>query len=199
VVEALTANYAFTVRRFDHPLFPNAGWGLGLSLGAGTTVGATSNPYSRVLARGLGYLPLSDTSGRIAVRAQAGAIVAEPSTELPSTQLFFLGGDNTVRGYGYQDLGVPLPDGQITGGRYMAVGSVEWQRPIHIDGRPSDWESTLFLDVGSVANNSTELRPRYGVGAGARWKSPVGPLQIDLAYGVDVQRFRLHMNVGFSF
>ncbi len=199
VVEALTANYAFTVRRFDHPLFPNAGWGLGLALGAGTTVGTTRNPYSRILARGLGYLPLSNNSGRIALRAQAGAIVAEPSAELPSTQLFFLGGDNTVRGYGYQDLGVPLPDGQITGGRYMAVGSVEWQRPIRIAGRPSDWESTLFLDVGSVANNSTELRPRYGVGAGARWKSPVGPLQIDVAYGVDVQRFRLHMNVGFSF
>ena len=199
VVEALTANYAFTVRRFDHPLFPNAGWGLGLALGAGTTVGTTRNPYSRILARGLGYLPLSNNSGRIALRAQAGAIVAEPSAELPSTQLFFLGGDNTVRGYGYQDLGVPLPDGQITGGRYMAVGSVEWQRPIRIAGRPSDWESTLFLDVGSVANNSTELRPRYGLGAGARWKSPVGPLQIDVAYGVDVQRFRLHMNVGFSF
>jgi translocation and assembly module TamA len=199
VVEALTANYAFTVRRFDHPLFPNAGWGLGLAVGAGTTVGTTSNPYSRLLARGLGYLPLTNAGGRIAVRAQAGAIVAEPSAELPSTQLFFLGGDNTVRGYGYQDLGVPLPDGQITGGRYMAVGSVEWQRPIRIGGRPSDWESTLFLDVGSVANNSTELRPRYGLGAGARWKSPVGPLQIDVAYGVDVQRFRLHMNVGFSF
>lgn len=199
VVEALTANYAFTVRRFDHPLFPNAGWGLGLALGAGTTVGTQTSPYSRLLARGLGYLPLSSSSGRVAVRAQAGAVLAEPSAELPSTQLFFLGGDNSVRGYGYQDLGVPLPDGQVTGGRYMAVGSVEWQRPIRIGGRPSDWESTLFLDVGSVANNSTELRPRYGVGAGARWKSPVGPLQIDVAYGVDVQRFRLHMNVGFSF
>lgn len=199
VVESVSANYAFTVRRFDHPLFPNSGWGLGMDLGAGSTVGTQSSPYSRVLARGLYYQPLSDSGGRIAVRAQAGAVVAEPSAELPSTQLFFLGGDSSVRGYGYKDLGVPLPDGQVTGGRYMAVGSVEWQRPIRVAGRPSDWESTLFLDVGSVANNSTELRPRYGVGAGARWKSPVGPLQIDVAYGVDVQRFRLHMNVGFSF
>jgi len=32
-----------------------------------------------------------------------------------------------------------------------------------------------------------------------RWKSPIGPLQIDLAYGVAVKRLRLHMNVGFSF
>lgn len=208
VVEALSANYAFTVRRFDHPLFPNNGWGLGLAVGAGTTVGAQSNPYSRLLARWLSYIPLGDSSGvagtssssgRIALRAQAGAIVAEPSAELPSTQLFFIGGDNSVRGYGYRDLGVPLPDGQITGGRTMALGSVEWQRPIRIAGRPSDWESTLFIDAGAVANNASELRPRVGVGVGARWKSPVGPLQIDVAYGIDVQRLRLHMNVGFNF
>ena len=208
VVEALSANYAFTVRRFDHPLFPNNGWGLGLAVGAGTTVGAQSNPYSRLLARWLSYIPLGDSSGvagtssssgRIALRAQAGAIVAEPSAELPSTQLFFIGGDNSVRGYGYRDLGVPLPDGQITGGRTMALGSVEWQRPIRMAGRPSDWESTLFIDAGAVANNASELRPRVGVGVGARWKSPVGPLQIDVAYGIDVQRLRLHMNVGFNF
>lgn len=208
VVEALSANYAFTLRRFDHPLFPNQGWGLGVSVGAGTTVGTKNNPYGRVLARWLSYLPLGDSSGvagtasasgRIALRAQAGAIVAEPSAELPSTQLFFIGGDNSVRGYGYQDLGVPLPDGKITGGRTMALGSIEWQRPIRVAGRVSDWESTVFIDAGAVANNSTELRPRVGLGVGARWKSPVGPLQIDVAYGVDVQRLRLHMNVGFNF
>ena len=208
VVQSLSANYGFTVRRFDHPLFPNNGWGLGVTLGAGTTVGAQRNPYGRVQARWLSYLPLGDSSGvagissssgRIALRAQAGAVVAEPSAELPSTQLFFIGGDSSVRGYGYRDLGVPLPDGQVTGGRTMAVGSVEWQRPIRIGGSVSDWESTVFLDAGAVANNSSELRPRIGLGVGARWKSPVGPLQIDVAYGVDVQRLRLHMNVGFNF
>lgn len=208
VVESLSANYAFTVRHFDHPLFPNRGWGLGVALGAGTTVGTQNRPYGRVLTRWLSYLPVGDSAagsggapanGRIALRAQAGVVVAEESAELPSTQLFFIGGDNSVRGYGYRDLGVPLPDGQVTGGRTMALGSVEWQRPIRIDGRVSDWESTLFIDAGAVANNASELRPHVGVGAGARWKSPVGPLQIDVAYGLDVQRFRLHMNVGFTF
>lgn len=208
VVQALSANYAFTVRRFDHPLFPNNGWGLGVALGAGSTVGAQRNPYGRVLARWLSYLPLGDTSGvagtasssgRIALRAQLGALVAEPSAELPSTQLFFIGGDNSVRGYGFRDLGVPLPDGRVTGGRAVALGSVEWQRPIRLGGSASDWESTVFLDAGAVANNASELRPRFGLGVGARWKSPVGPLQIDVAYGVDVKRLRLHMNVGFNF
>ncbi len=208
VVEAASANYGFTVRHFDHPLFPNSGWGFGAALGAGTTLGPKPNPYTRVLGRGLMYVPLgtpsnalggSSPSGRLALRAQVGALVANVNASLPSTQLFFLGGDNSVRGYGYTDLGVQLPDGQITGGRYMGLGSIEWQRPIRINGRPSDWESTVFADVGSVANNASELRPKVGVGIGARWKSPVGPLQIDIAYGVDVQRLRLHLNVGFNF
>ncbi|OYU43217.1 MAG: outer membrane protein assembly factor, partial [Burkholderiales bacterium PBB4] len=103
-VQALTANYAFTLRRFDHPLFPNQGWGVGVALGAGTTVGSTRNdPYGRVVARWQSYWPLgnSDSSagaGRIVLRAQAGAVVAEPNANLPSTQIFFIGGDNSVRG-----------------------------------------------------------------------------------------------------
>jgi translocation and assembly module TamA len=113
--------------------------------------------------------------------------------------LFLAGGDNSVRGYGLNDIGVTLADGSITAGRYLATGSVEWQRPIRINGKLSDWESTVFMDAGAVANRPAELTPKVGVGIGARWKSPVGPLQIDLAYGVDVQRFRLHMNLGFTF
>ncbi len=207
-VEAISATYAFTVRRFDHPLFPNQGWGFGLALGGGTTVGAQTNPYSRIYGRGLRVFPLgggdrqpgtTSASGRIAARAELGAVVANAGVALPSTQLFFIGGDNSVRGYGYRDLGVALPDGSITGGRYMALGSLEWQRPFRTGGRATDWESTVFVDAGAVANNASELRPRLGLGIGARWKSPVGPLQIDLAYGVDVQRLRLHVNVGFNF
>jgi translocation and assembly module TamA len=205
VVEAMSLNYAFTTRHFDHALFPDEGWGLGMSMAVGTTVGAQSDAYGRLLTRWQSYVPLrgsdskSSHQGRLALRAQAGAIVAAPTAELPSTQLFFIGGDSSVRGYGYQDLGVPLPDGKISGGRFMALGSMEWQRPIRIDGRASDWESSFFIDAGAVANNSSELRPKVGVGAGARWKSPVGPLQIDLAYGIEVQRLRLHVNVGFHF
>ena len=202
-VQALSANYAFTLRRFDHPLFPNSGWGFGLALGAGTTVGSRNDPYGRMVARWLSYKPLGGagvaSSGRLALRAQAGAVVAEPDASLPSTQIFFIGGDNSVRGYAYRELGVTLPDGQTTGGRTMALGSLEWQRPIRINGRTSDWESTVFIDAGAVANSAAELRPKVGIGVGARWKSPVGPLQIDVAYGVDVQRLRLHLNVGFNF
>jgi translocation and assembly module TamA len=171
------------------------------------TLGTHRQPFARVVARWLGYWPIAsgapspDTTslGRIAARAQAGAVVARSSATLPSTQRFLTGGDNTVRGYAYRDIGVRLADGSVAPGRYLAVGSLEWQRPVANHGRFTDWETTLFIDAGAVADQAAALRAKVGVGMGARWKSPVGPLQMDLAYGVAVKRLRLHLNVGFSF
>jgi len=37
-----------------------------------------------------------------------------------------------------------------------------------------------------------------GYGVGVRWRSPVGPLRLDLAYGNEVQRWRMHFSVGIS-
>lgn len=205
IAQSISANYAFAVRYYDSLPFPSAGWGWGAEVGGGTTLGTEPQAYTRLLTRWQGFGGLGRggstqaSAGRLAMRASAGAIIAEDSISLPSTQLFLAGGDNSVRGYGLNDIGVTLADGSITAGRYLATGSVEWQRPIRINGKLSDWESTVFVDAGAVANQLAELTPKVGVGIGARWKSPVGPLQIDLAYGVDVQRFRLHMNLGFTF
>ena len=68
-----------------------------------------------------------------------------------------------------------------------------------LDGRISDWESAVFLDAGAVADRPGQFDAKVGIGAGVRWCSPVGPLQIDLAYGLDARRLRLHLNVGFTF
>jgi translocation and assembly module TamA len=205
IAQSISANYAFAVRYYDSLPFPSTGWGWGAEVGGGTTLGSEPQAYTRLLTRWQGFLGLGRGgstrahAGRLAMRASAGAILAQDNISLPSTQLFLAGGDNSVRGYGLNDIGIVLADGSITAGRYLATGSVEWQRPIRINGKLSDWESTVFMDAGAVANRPAELTPKVGVGIGARWKSPVGPLQIDLAYGVDVQRFRLHMNLGFTF
>ena len=207
--QALSANYAFTLRNFDQLPFPSSGWGLGIEVGGGTTLSGRRDPYGRVVARWLQYLTLGQRSaeipstalraGRLVLRATAGAVLASDTAYLPSSQLFLTGGDSSVRGYAYRTVGVTLPNGQTTAGRYLGIGSLEWQRPIVANNQLTDWESTLFIDAGAVADTPRELRARVGYGVGARWKSPVGPLQIDLAYGVAVQRFRLHMNLGFTF
>ena len=200
---ALSANYVWTGRYFDGLPFPSKGYGLGFELGGGTTLASNSQrqPYARLVGRWLGIAPL--TRGRIAMRAEAGAVLAKNPDGIPGTQLFRTGGDSTVRGYGFRDIGVKLPKSPgagVTGpGRFMAVASVEWQRPLIRNGLPSEFENTLFVDAGAVGDAGKDLRPSVGVGTGLRWRSPIGPLQMDLAYGVKVKQLRLHVSVGFVF
>ncbi|MCZ8256825.1 MAG: BamA/TamA family outer membrane protein [Polaromonas sp.] len=194
---ALTANYVWTGRYFDSLIAPNKGYGLGFELGGGSTMGSQHLPLGRAVGRWLGILPLE--RGRIALRAEGGAVVAKDSARIPGTLLFRTGGDTTVRGYGYRDIGIKLDNGVTGPGRYMAVGSVEYQRPMLRDGRPSEWENTFFIDAGAVADNPKDMKPSIGIGTGVRWRSPIGPLQIDLAYGEKVKQLRLHVSVGFVF
>jgi translocation and assembly module TamA len=217
---AISANYAWTRRRFDDLIFPHQGYGLAVELGAGYTLGSTRLPFGRTNARWLTYWPLGNVSaaaepepgqarevtatrrtdmGRLALRVEGGAVVARDDAPIPETQLFITGGDNTVRGYGLRDIGVRRPDGTIGPGRYKAVVSLEWQRPIWNDDNRSNWENVVFIDGGAVSNKAGDLKPVWGVGTGIRFNSPVGPLQLDLAYGLETKRLRIHLNVGFTF
>jgi translocation and assembly module TamA len=194
---ALSANYVWTGRYFDNLTSPSRGHGLALEVGGGFTLSGDRSPFQRTVLRWLGLRPLGE--GRLQLRTEAGAVLARDSASVPSTQLFRTGGDTSVRGYGYRDIGVELPDGQVGPGRYLAVGSIEWQRPIRRGGLPTEFESVAFIDTGGVSNRPADLRFSTGVGAGVRWKSPVGPIQADLAYGVKTREVRLHMSVGFVF
>ena len=217
IASALTVNYGWTRRRFDSTPFPNSGYGLGIELGVGTTLGQTRQPFVRSMVRWLGYWPLDgkrvsptataampDTTtpaslGRLALRLQGGVVLAKKDAPIPDTQLFVTGGDATVRGYSLRAIGVPQADGGVAPGRYLAVGSLEWQRPVVRNGVRTPWETVVFVDAGAVANQTGDLQARVGVGAGVRFNSPVGPLQVDLAYGITPKRLRLHLTVGFTF
>jgi translocation and assembly module TamA len=215
---AYTVNWAWTARHFDSMTYPTEGYGFGLELGAGLAVGngQKSQAFSRVLGRWQSYHPLDDwfsapaeskrrtqSLGRLALRAQVGAVVAKADAPVPAKLLFLTGGDGSVRGYAYRgitardisymDTNYPQP------GRYLLVGSAEWQRPIYIDGARSDWESAVFMDTGAVADEAQQLALRTGIGLGARWRSPIGPFQADLAYGLKPKKLRLHLSVGFVF
>ncbi|MDO9402956.1 MAG: BamA/TamA family outer membrane protein [Polaromonas sp.] len=194
---SLSGNYVWTGRYFDSLPFPTRGYGIGFELGGGFTLSEKRQPYLRTVGRWLGVKSLTDS--RIALRAEGGAVMAADSARVPSSQLFRTGGDGSVRGYGYRDIGIQRANGITGPGRYMAVGSVEWQRPIKRGGLTTEWEHTIFMDAGAVADKPQDMSPSVGIGTGVRWKSPIGPLQIDLAYGVKVQALRLHVNVGFTF
>ena len=204
---ALSINYGWTGRYFNNPTAPTRGHGVALELGLGTTLRPQRDPFVRTLLRWQAFIPagrVQDDAGqrrtaRVALRADAGAVLARDGAQVPVTQLFLTGGDTTVRGYGFRSIGARTSHGQLYGGRYLAAGSVEWQRPIVYQGAMTDWESTLFIDAGAVADRVGDLDARVGVGAGLRWRSPVGPLQADLAWGVKTRELRLHLRLGFSF
>jgi translocation and assembly module TamA len=194
---AVTANYVWTGRYFDDLQLPSRGYGVGFELGGGLTLAGDRHPFGRAIARWLGFRPLA--RGRLQLRTEAGAVIAGRTATVPATQLFRTGGDTTVRGYEFLDIGVPLQDGLVGPGRYLVIGSLEWQRPIIRNDRPTDFEHTLFIDAGSVADRATDLRAKVGVGTGIRWRSPVGPVEAAVAYGVQPRRFRLHFTAGFVF
>ena len=121
--EAISANYGWTWRSFDSLPFPNRGLGVGVELGSGVTLGDQREPYVRWLVKGLGLVPLGSGMGRLAVRAEMGSVVSRDTSNLPATQLFWTGGDNSVRGYGPNSIGVTDANGAMVPGRYLAAGS----------------------------------------------------------------------------
>jgi len=75
----------------------------------------------------------------------------------------------------------------------------EYARSTQFGGRIAHGFLSASVISGAVANRLPDLKPRYGVGTGVRYNSPVGPLQADLAYGLDSRRWRIHLSVGFTF
>lgn len=204
---AVTANWGWTGRYFDDNSAPTRGYGLALEVAAGYTLTGMQTPFTRTYARWLGVVPLGSAEdkesrarrSRLQLRVEAGAVSAKDNAQIPSTLMFLTGGDTTVRGYSYKQIGTVRTDGQIVAGRYLGVLSAEWQRPFVYKDKLTAWESVVFVDAGAVADKPGELKPKVGLGVGARWRSPVGPVQADLAYGVDSKRFRLHFRLGFTF
>jgi translocation and assembly module TamA len=201
---SLTGNFSWTRRSFNDRVSPTAGLGLAVDIAPGLTLTPARDPFLRLNLRALELWPFGgrNTVGkrsRLAVRAEAGAVYARADLDLPANLLFLTGGDTTVRGYSYQSIGTPLEDGSIYGARYMAMASVEWQHPFTFRGDARSFEHTLFVDSGTATDTPRHARLFTGVGAGLRWNSPVGPLQIDGAYGLQIKKWRLHLRMGFQF
>ena len=57
----------------------------------------------------------------------------------------------------------------------------------------------VFVDAGNAADSLEGVQAGVGYGFGVRWRSPVGPLRADLAYGEDLHQVRFHVSVGIAF
>jgi translocation and assembly module TamA len=194
---AVSVNYNLVWRQLDSVVLPTEGITMNLQPGFGRAHGtdAASGWFSHLYGRFTGYLPLGRTWYGQA-RLELGQVIKHQDVAVPESQLFRAGGDDSVRGYSYRSLG-PTVDGVVSGGNSLLTTSFEVARPISAS-MPSLW-GALFVDYGGAANSFHELKPSLGPGFGLRWRSPVGPLRLDLAYGNDLKAWRLHFSVGIAF
>ncbi|HSG10515.1 MAG TPA: autotransporter assembly complex family protein [Gammaproteobacteria bacterium] len=132
------------------------------------------------------------SASRIILRGDAGISYVPDFRELPSSQRFFAGGDQSVRGYDYESLAPTDANGVILGGRNLLVGSAEYEHPIK-----GKWSAALFVDTGAAIDSLTD-RLSTGAGIGLRWRSPIGLIRIDVASALskDGHPLRLHLVIG---
>jgi len=190
--KSVPLTYSITKRALDNLLLPTQGYVINAQIGGALLPVLTDERFVRAYTRFVDYRPLSASSSLI-LRGEAGALASRRKAGVPGTFLFRAGGDQSVRGYGYQQLGVREGDA-IVGGRYLLTASAEyeyWFKP--------PWGVAFFYDAGNAADTIKDLKPKSGYGVGARWRSPVGPINVDLAYGQAVKRFHLHFSLGFTF
>ncbi len=190
---ALVPSWSWTRRNTDDPLFPRSGNLIHAEAGFAVKGVATDQTFFRGYARGQQYLPIGKRD-LIVFRAEVGGVFTSgPSSGVPASLLFRAGGSNSVRGYSFQSIGNNV-DGSVLPTKYLMTGSAEYQ---HWFNR--DWGAAVFFDIGTATDTWSEKIFYQGVGVGARWRSPVGPVNVDLAYGIRNRDVRPYLTLGIAF
>lgn len=129
---------------------------------------------------------------RFIFRAEQGALLWGNLGEIPASQRFFTGGDQTVRGFGYESISPVDASGELSGALNTTSGSIEYNYQV-----APKWRVALFVDAGTATNDYQDPW-KVGTGIGGRWLTPVGQLRFDLAFGVSEQTvpFRIHFALG---
>lgn len=149
------------------------------------------NPYLRLYGRWNLYRPL----GRrwlFLGRVEAGQIIGTLG-DVPTDYRFLSGGDNALRGYLYRSIGDP-DQTRDPGAKTMGVTSTEIQYWF-----TSKWGAAAFFDAGSLGSQFLRTRWYQGYGGGLRWRSPVGPLNLDYAWGRRQHDYQIHFSIGLAF
>ncbi len=137
--------------------------------------------------------------------------------DVPLFDRYFPGGINSIRGFGERSLGpreetvVVVTDGDSPDGRKART----YRRPIGGSHQliinneiivpivPAlNLKGVLFNDIGNAFTNVQGIDLgdlRYSVGAGVRWKSPFGPIRIELGRPLNAKNDERTSSIHFSF
>lgn len=183
----------------DDRLFPTAGIGGSVMLRGGIEGAASDATFTQLHARASWFRGIGESS-RLIVRGELGHTFTNALVAMPPSLRFYAGGDRSIRGYDWREVGprIPARDGRkayALGAKNVVTASVEFERYF-----TETIGAAVFVDSGD-AFDGTSPNWRTGVGIGARYKSPVGPLKLDIGRGLDNpdSAFTIGLSIGAEF
>jgi translocation and assembly module TamA len=189
---AIVPTYTFRYRGYDDLIDPRAGYEVAASIGAAAKALLSDQNFIRSYVRAVRMWSFG-TRDTLAVRGEAGVVLAPSRQGIPQQFVFRAGGDQSLRGYRYQSIGVREGDA-IVGGRYLAIVGVE-----HIHWFQPKLGGAVFYEIGDAFDDPAARDWKAGYGVGVRYRSPVGPINFDVAYGEAVKDVRFHISLGLAF
>ncbi len=186
----------YSHRSYDDLINPQKGYQLRLEV-RGSYDGPLSDiTFAQVIGAGSFMRPLGKRFTLHSRVEAATTFYKDDFTEIPASTRFFVGGNNSVRGYDFKSRGPRDDKGDVIGGDSLLVGSVECEYAL-----TDDWGLAVFYDIGS-AFDASDKNPDFisGAGIGARRYTLIGPIKIDLAMRVSESsnKVTLHLSVGFD-
>ena len=183
----------------DDRLFPTRGIGGSVMLRGGVEGVGSDASFSQIHLRTSWFRGIGE-SNRLIVRGELGHTFTDALVAMPPSLRFYAGGDRSIRGYDWREVGprIPARDGRrafAIGAKNVVTASVEFERYF-----TETIGAAVFVDSGDAFDSSSP-QWRTGVGIGARYKSPVGPLKLDIARGLDNpdSSFTIGLSIGAEF
>lgn len=193
----LTPGVILSRRTTTGGLDPKTGYSISFDNRFGTKAVTDANFFrSELVIKGV-FSPTERT--RVLYKLMQGGIFGSDANKVPPSMRFFVGGEQTLRGFGYKTQSSRRL-GYLTGSRYLTAGTLEYMFPVGIENS----RGAVFLDSAICTNSySKDKSVLYGPGIGFRYMSKYGTFKVDLAYGIDNKndnrQFKLHLSFGPEF
>ena len=187
-IDLITPTFYWERTKSNDLYFPTKGWSANVLLRAASQSVGSDIDLSQAIFNGKILQPFG--LGRLKLRLTLAGSIIDEATALPESLGFLAGGDDSIRGYSYESVGVER-NGDVTVGKNLIVGSFEYEHPVR-----KGFALAGFIDIGDAFDNNADYK--RGAGVGLRWRLPFGALRLDAASALDLegQPFRLHFSFG---
>lgn len=167
----------------DYYMDPREGMRNAVNLDFGTPYLGGTNNFVKITFDTIKYFPLPYDL-RHSFRARIGTTEGIGGKPVPLTELFFVGGINTMRGFVFGRVGPVTTSGSLLGSAKELIFNYDFIFPISAEAKLN---GVIFFDYGDGfgQNESFKLNLRKATGLEGRWISPFGPLRA--AYGLNLE------------